>query len=339
MVGAGYWGPNLIRNFASSSHVDLRWVCDLTPERSASAIQGRSNIRTTTRLEEVLSDPAVQAVSIATPASTHEAIGMAVLESGRHVLIEKPLASTVAGGKRLVTAAEATGLVLMCGHTYCYTPAVDRIREMMHNGHLGVVQHLDSVRVNLGLVQPDVDVLWDLAPHDLSIMDYVLPASHRPLSVSATGGDPLGTGRASVVHLSMPLPGGAIAHIHVNWLSPTKIRTMIFGGSRRMAVWDDLSPTARLQVFDKGIEVASELDLEARTRHLISYRSGDMVAPALAEREALSTEVDEFVSAIRERREPLTNGRSGLRVLQILEAASASLAEGGLPHPITDLAE
>ena len=337
VIGAGYWGPNLIRNFAASADVDLRWVCDLSPERAKSAIRGRTGIRTTTRLEEVLADPGVEAVAIATPASTHEGIGLTALQSGRHVLVEKPLASTVVAGRKLVEAAAEAGVVLMCGHTYCYTPVVRRLRKMMESNDFGDIQYLDSVRINLGLVQPDVDVIWDLAPHDLSIIDYVLPSHCEPLSVCATGADPLGTGRVSVAHLSIELTGGAIAHVHVNWLSPTKIRTMILGGTRKMAVWDDLSPAARLQIYDKGVEVAAELDAEERTRHQISYRTGDMVAPALEEHEALASEVQEFVNAIREGRDPATDGRSGLRVLQILEAASASLSDRGSAVPLKDL--
>lgn len=337
VIGAGYWGPNLIRNFASNPDVELRWVCDLSPKRLTVATRGNGDIRTTTRLEDVLSDPLVTAVAIATPANTHEAIGHAALESGRNVMIEKPLASTAAAGQVLTERAEAAGLVLMCGHTYCYTPAANRLRGLVRNGDLGEVQYLDSVRINLGLVQPDIDVIWDLAPHDLSIMDHVLPADCRPISVSVTGADPLGTGRISIAHLSMALPQGGIAHVHVNWLSPTKIRTMILGGSRRMAVWDDVSPASRLQIYDKGVEVASELDADERIRQIVSYRTGDMLAPALGEREALSIEIEEFVSAIRERRPALTDGRAGLRVLQILEAASISLANGGATQALTDL--
>lgn len=335
VIGAGYWGPNLVRNFTSNTNAHLRWVCDLSPDRYSAAVRGRSNIRTTTDLNEVLDDPRVHAIAIATPASTHETIGLAALGSGRHVLIEKPLASSVDGGRKLVEAAQQAGLVLMCGHTYCYTPAVRYLRRMIDKGDFGEIQYVDSVRINLGLVQPDVDVIWDLAPHDLSIIDFILPSDCRPISVSATGADPLGTGRASIAHLSMALPGGAIAHIHVNWLSPAKVRTMILGGSRRMAVWDDLSPTARLRVYDKGVEVASELDRDERVRQLISYRTGDMVAPALAEREALASEVQEFLEAIQDGRDAATDGRSGLRVLEILEAASASLAEGGVAHKIS----
>jgi predicted dehydrogenase len=219
----------------------------------------------------------------------------------------------------------------MCDHTYCYTPAVLRIREMLHSGELGELHFLDSVRINLGLVQRDIDVVWDLAPHDLSILDFVLPPGTTPVAVAAHGADGIGAGRACVAYLTLQLNTGAIAHIHVNWLSPVKIRTAIFGGSKRTLVWDDLNPSQRLSVYDRGVDVASpdELGDEQRRDMLVSYRSGDMVAPALTEREALRTMVDEYARAITTGTPALTDGRSGLRVLEILQAASISLAEGG----------
>jgi predicted dehydrogenase len=245
------------------------------------------------------------------------------------VLIEKPLASSLAEGQKLVAAAEERQLVVMCDHTYCYTPAVRRIRELVRAGELGDIQYVDSVRINLGLVQPDVDVFWDLAPHDLSILDFILPDDCRPRAVAAQGADPIGTGRACVGYLTLPLPGGAIAHAHVHWLSPTKIRTTILGGSRRTLVWDDLHPSQRLSVYDRGVDLTATPEQEARRKVLIAYRTGDMVAPALHEGEALQGVVHEFVAAIRERRAPLTDGHAGLRVLEVLEAASRSLDTGG----------
>jgi predicted dehydrogenase len=329
VIGAGYWGPNLIRNFLSSELTDLRWVCDLSEERARKVVGPYGGVSITTELEQVLADPAVDAVAIATPAATHTSIGLAALDAGKHVLVEKPLAPTVAEGRRLVDAARERDLVLMCDHTYCYTPVVQHIRRLAHGGDLGDLQYLDSVRINLGLVQPDVDVLWDLAPHDLSIIDHILPPGAEPIAVSATGADPIGAGRSCVAYLSIPLANGGIAHVHVNWLSPTKIRQTIIGGSERMLVWDDLNPTARLQLFDKGVEIANAVGEEERAQHLISYRIGDMVAPALPEREALGSVVEELVSAVREGRSALTSGEAGLRVLTILEAASKSLVEDG----------
>ncbi len=277
-------------------------------------------------------------MAVATPAATHSAIVRAALESGRHVLVEKPLAATVEEAEGLVRLAAERGLVLMCDHTYCYTPAVRKIRELVAAGELGDIQYVDSVRINLGLIQPDIDVIWDLAPHDLSILDFVLPAGSRPTAVAALGADPVGAGRACVAYLTLPLAGGAIAHAHVNWLSPTKIRTMIIGGSRRMLVWDDLSTTQRVSLYDRGVDLSATIPPDARTATLVSYRLGEMTAPALTEREALSMVVAELAAAIRERRQPLTDGPSGLRVIQALDAASRSLAMGGalidLPVPV-----
>jgi predicted dehydrogenase len=329
VVGTGYWGPNLIRNVQANPGSRLRWVCDLDRTRARAAVGRHSTVRVTDSLDDVLSDPATEAVAIATPASTHVDIALACLESGRHVLVEKPLAPSLDEGRKLVDVAEQRGLVLMCDHTYCYPPAVRRIRELVRSGEVGDVQYVDSVRINLGLVQPDVDVVWDLAPHDLSILDFVLPDGAAPQAVAAHGADPIGAGRACVGYLTMPLAGGAIAHSHVNWLSPTKIRTTIIGGSRRTVVWDDLHPTQRLSMYDRGVERPGAPDPAARREALISYRVGDMVAPALAEVEALQGVVSELVAAIRERRRPLTDGRAGVRVLALLEAASRSLERGG----------
>ena len=327
VVGAGYWGPNLVRNFQAVPGFRLRWLCDLDVERAQKVLGGYSTVQVSADLDEVLADPEVQAVAIATPAGTHLPIAMKALRAGKHVLVEKPLAATYDEGRELVDEAERRGLTLMCDHTYCYTPAVLRIRELLASGELGELHFLDSVRINLGLVQRDIDVVWDLAPHDLSILDFVLPPGVAPISVAAHGADGIGAGRACVAYLTLELNTGAIAHIHVNWLSPVKIRTAIFGGSKKTLVWDDLNPSQRVAIYDRGVDVA-END-EQRRDLLISYRSGDMVAPALNEREALRTMVEEYARAITTGEPALTDGRAGLRVLEILQAASRSLAEGG----------
>jgi predicted dehydrogenase len=334
VIGAGYWGPNLIRNFNASDECDLRWVCDIDIDRARKAVGKRSTVGITTSLDAVLDDDDVHAVAIATPAATHGELGMVGLEAGRHVLMEKPLAASVGEGEKLVAAAHSRGLVLMCDHTYCYTPAVRRIRELIDTGALGEIQYIDCVRINLGLVQPDIDVIWDLAPHDLSILDFILPANNTPQAVAAHGADPLGAGRASLAYLTLPLGGRAIAHAHVNWLSPTKVRNMVIGGSKRMLVWDDLHPTQRLSLYDRGIEVGVAMDDEQRRSKLVSYRIGDVVSPALPEYEALGAVVTEFAAAIRQKRAPATDARAGLRVLRILEAASASLHDSGMPVPL-----
>jgi predicted dehydrogenase len=331
VVGAGYWGPNLIRNFLAADEVDVRWVCDLDEARARQVLGTRTTVRTTTSLDDVLADPCVTAVAVATPAGTHRGIAGACLDAGRHVLVEKPLACSTGEAEGLVRRAETAGVVLMCDHTYCYSPPARYLHDLLHSGEAGDLQYLDSVRINLGLVQPDVDVFWDLGPHDLSILDYVLPATCQPVSVAAQGADPLGVGRSCVGYLTLQLANGAIAHLHLNWLSPTKVRTLVVGGSRRMAVWDDLAPAQRINVYDKGASLEDDraVDEESRRTALVSYRSGDMWAPALPLGEPLAAVVAEFVASILERRKPLTDGDSGLRVLRILEAIPGSLELGG----------
>jgi predicted dehydrogenase len=336
VIGAGYWGPNLVRNAQATPALRLEYLCDLNEDRARQVIGEYSTVRVSTDLEEVLADPAVQAVAIATPASTHVDIALAALAAGKHVLVEKPLAATFADGAKVVQAAEDAGLVLMLDHTYCYTPAVQHLRELVRGGELGELQYLDSVRINLGLVQHDVDVIWDLAPHDLSIFDAVLPDGVEPVAVAARGSDPLDCGQVCVAHLTIELSNGAIGHVHVNWLSPTKVRTTIVGGSRRTAVWDDLNPTQRLAVYDRSVEThdPSSLGADVRNQTRVSYRIGDMVAPALPEKEALRSMMTEFAAAITEGRPALTDGRSGLRVLAMLEAASESLRSNGVSVPV-----
>jgi predicted dehydrogenase len=331
VIGAGYWGPNLVRNAMATPSMDLRWLCDLDEERAKAVLGSYSTVRTTSSFDAILSDPAVHAVAIATPAASHFPLAMQALDAGKHVLVEKPLTSSLADSQKLVQAAEDRNLILMCDHTYCYTSAVQELRRLVQSGHIGEVQFVDSVRINLGLVQRDVDVLWDLAPHDLSILDYLLPAGVEMVEVAAHGADPLGTGVACVGYLTLRLSSGAIAHMHVNWLSPIKIRTMVFGGSQRTVVWDDMNPGQRLSVYDRGVDrkPEEELDADDREQVKISYRTGEMVAPALREQEALRVMMAEFGAAIVERRPAATDGRAGLRVMTVLEAAARSLRLGG----------
>lgn len=336
VVGAGYWGPNLVRNTLQSPMTRLTAVCDADLSRAERLAGSFSGVDAVDGLNQLLDDPAVEAIAVATPPATHLEVAMAAIEAGKHVLVEKPLASSYSEGRALVNAAEDNGVVLMCDHTYCYTPAVQRIRELVHSGVLGELQFVDSIRINLGLVQRDVNVLWDLAPHDLSILDFILPDGCTPLAVAAHGADPIGAGQACVAYLILQLPQGAIAHVHVNWLSPIKVRTTTIGGSNRTLVWDDLNPSQRIAVYDRGVDLADPAQLEAddRRQAIVSYRSGDMVAPALPEREALQGVMTEFAQSIRTGRPSLTDGRSGLRVLDILEAASRSLEFHGSVVPL-----
>ncbi len=336
VVGAGYWGPNIVRNALQCPETRLITVCDADLPRAQKLAGSFSGVKATDDLQELLDNPEVEAIAVVTPPGTHLKVAMAAIEAGKHVLVEKPLAATYSEGRALVSAAEDKGVVLMCDHTYCYTPAVERIRELVHSGVLGDLQFADSVRINLGLVQRDVNVLWDLAPHDLSILDFILPEGCQPLAVAAHGADPLGAGQECVAYLTLQLPGGAIAHLHVNWLSPIKVRTTTIGGSKRTLVWDDLNPSQRISVFDRGVDLAdpTQLGADDRRQALVSYRSGDMVAPALPEREALQGVMAEFADCIRTGRASRTDGRAGLRVLDILEAASRSLEFHGAVVPL-----
>jgi predicted dehydrogenase len=336
IVGAGYWGPNLLRNFMREPRARVRWMCDLDVDRARAVVGPYARIDVTADLEEVLSDAGVDAVVVATPAGSHAPLAIAALESGKHVMVEKPLATSVAEGRKMVETAADRGLVLMCDHTYCYTPAVQRIRQLVRSGDIGELHYIDSVRINLGLIRSDADVIWDLAPHDLSILDYVLPEGLRPRSISASGVDPIGAGHPCIGYLTLPIGERALAHLHVNWLSPTKVRTMIIAGSEKMIVWDDLKPSQRLSLYDTGVDLArTHDDRDQRTQLRIAYRAGEIVAPALPEAEALGGAVAEFIASIREGRAPATDGFAGLRVLAALEASYSSLCAGGSKVPIS----
>lgn len=338
VIGAGYWGPNLARNFATSPDWELAAICDMDRDRAEQLARRTGNPGTAQSVGELFARFDVDAVAIATPARTHHAIAMQALEQGKHVLVEKPLADNHESGLEMVAAADRAGAVLMADHTYCYTPAVVKIRELVASGELGEILYIDSTRINLGLVQPDVDVFWDLAPHDLSILDFILPDGLTPAAVSAHGADPLEAGKSCIGYLTMPLAGGAMAHIHVNWLSPTKIRQMVIGGTKRTLVWDDLNPQQRISVYNRGVDLDRQAhvleDSADRRSATVSYRLGDTWSPALEEYEPLGRMVGEFARSIRAGGAARTDGRAALRVLSVLEATSRSLARGGRRSPV-----
>ena len=334
VIGAGYWGPNLVRNFLNCDDTWLWSVCDLDVARAAKVVGKRTSVRVTAELSEILEDERIEAIAIATPAATHLPIAMAAIEAGKHILVEKPLALSTADARTIAEAADAAGLVAMCDHTFCYTPAVTRIGEEIAAGNLGRIQYVDSVRINLGLVQPDTDVFWDLLPHDLSILDSVLPAESRPVSVSAVGVDPIGAGKPCVGYASILLPDDAIAHIHVSWLSPVKIRNVVFGGSLRHLVWNDTDPTQRISTYERGVDIAHIDDDDEQRALMFQYRIGDMHAPALTDAEALQTLVRDFASCIRNGGRPRTDLWQGVRVLEILEAVDRSRSENGALVPV-----
>jgi predicted dehydrogenase len=325
VVGCGYWGPNLVRNFMETPFSRVISVSDLRPERLKSLVQRYPTIETSAAYEDLLRDPRIGAIVIATPVSSHFALAMRALEAGKHVLVEKPLSANAADAAQLVAEADRRGRVLMVDHTFVYTGAVRRIHELTTSGALGDLYYYDSVRVNLGLFQHDVNVMWDLAVHDLSIIDYVLPV--RPQAVSATGISHFAGQPENIGYLTLFFDESVIAHIHVNWLSPVKVRRTLIGGSGKMIVYDDLEPSEKVKIYDRGISMNG--NPESLYTMLVSYRTGDMVAPQLDITEALQTEALHFVDCVRSGKQPLTDGRAGLRVVQILEAATKSMEQQG----------
>jgi predicted dehydrogenase len=325
VIGYGYWGPNLVRNFAETPGAKLAGVADLNPRRLALVSTRYPGAKVTQNAAELIEDPSIDVIVISTPVSSHYDLAMAALRAGKHVLVEKPLTATVEQGMRLIDEAERRRLVLMVDHTFVYTGAVRKMKEMVDRGDLGRIYYYDSVRVNLGLFQHDVNVMWDLAVHDLSIMDYVIAA--KPAAVSATGishvlGEP-----ENIAYLSFLFNENLIAHIHVNWLAPVKVRRTMLGGSNRMIVYDDIEPSEKIKVYDKGIQLTD--NPEGVYQMMVSYRSGDMWAPRLDLTEALKTEADEFVRCVETGATPITDGVAGLRLVQYLEAATLSLKNSG----------
>jgi predicted dehydrogenase len=329
LIGYGYWGPNLARNLAEVESVELRWCADQRADRRALAKKRYPFVNVTERAEEAIDDPSVEAVVIATPVSTHYELARRALERGKHVLVEKPMTRSVAQGEALLELADKKGLVLMVDHTFIYTGAVRKIKEMIDVGELGDLYYLDSDRVNLGLFQHDSDVVWDLAPHDLSILIYVV--REPPLAVSATAADHTGSGFADVAYVTVHFANNFIAHFHVNWLSPVKIRQMLIGGSRRMLVYNDMEPSEKVRVYDRGIRVTTD---EGIYKTLVDYRTGDMWAPKLENREALAAECEHFLECVRFKKLPWSHGGAGLQVVRLLEAAEKSIATGGARVPL-----
>jgi predicted dehydrogenase len=331
VVGYGYWGPNLVRNFVESHGCAVEAVCDLRPERLDLVRRRYPTIHTTASFEDILKNSTIDAIAISTPVSTHFELALRALRSGRHVLIEKPLAASSTQAIQLVEEAERRKLILMVDHTFVYTGAVRKIRELTHGGEMGDIYYYDSTRVNLGLFQHDVDVMWDLAVHDLSIMDFVLP--FKPCAVSATGINHLPGYTENIAYLTLFFDTSAIAHIHVNWLSPVKIRRTLLGGSRQMIVYDDLDHAEKVKIYDKGITLSPSSD--NLYKMLVAYRVGDMHAPQIDWTEALNLEVEDFRESIEKGRQPISGGAEGLQVVRILEAATRSMKERGQPVELT----
>src|SRR5262245_32124319 len=309
VTGAGYWGPNLIRNFAACPDTQLVAVCDRDEQRLAKALANYPGVEAIRQFDELLARPDIDAVAIATPVDTHAPMGLAALAAGKHVLIEKPLAPSVAAAEQLIAAAKAAGRILMVDHTYVYSGPVQKIKQLLDAGEVGDVYFIDSVRINLGMFQHDVNVVWDLAPHDLSILDYLLGRLPRSLSAFGTCHADGKREIEDVAYLNLDFSGGLLASFHVNWLSPVKIRHFIVGGSRKSIVYDDLDPAEKLKVYDRGINFNSEI--ESRRGVLVSYRTGDVWSPHIPQVEPLARMVSHFAECIRENEQPVTNGEAG----------------------------
>jgi predicted dehydrogenase len=324
VIGFGYWGPNLVRNFSELEGAEVVRCVDRRSERRDLAKRRYPSLQVSESADDVFGDNSLDAVVISTPVNTHFELARRALERGKHVLVEKPMTRTSAEGEELGALAAKNGLVLMVDHTFIYTGAVRKMKELVDGGELGDLYYLDSVRINLGLFQHDVDVLWDLAPHDLAILTHLVRES--PRFVSAAGTAHAGNDLADVAYMTLHYEHNFLAHFHVNWLSPVKIRQMLIGGSRRMLVYDDTEPSEKVRVYDRGIKVTTD---ESIYKTLVDYRTGDMWAPKLENREALSFECEHFVECVRSKREPASGAEAGVRVVRLLEAASRSLREGG----------
>lgn len=329
VVGAGYWGPNLVRNFFEAPGSTVVAASDLSLERLAAIGRRYPTLTLTTDVEDILRDPRVDAVAIATPTATHYALARRALEAGKHVWVEKPLAPSYAEAMRLTELAHRQGLTLMVDHTFVYTGAVQAMRTRIDTGELGELLYYDSVRVNLGLYQNDVNVIWDLGIHDVSIVDYLLP--FRPIAVSAQGARHIGSGDGvseSIAYVTLHYEQNFIAHFHVNWLAPVKIRMATLCGADRMIVYDDMVLSEKLRIYDRGVTVNGDAESDRR-RLLVEYRSGDMYAPRVDPAEALQTGARHFAASIAAGTAPLTDGLAGSRAVAMLEAAQQSLANSG----------
>ncbi len=323
VIGYGNWGPNIVRNLHGLDTCEVISVCD----KNAAALRRVSKlypaVEVTTEFADVLKSPSIDAVAVVTPVWTHFELAKLALMNGKHVFVEKPFTSTIEQAQELIELAERKNLRIMVDHTFLFSGPVMKIRELVDAGVLGQLYYFDSTRVNLGLFQHDINVIWDLAPHDLSIMDYLI--NERPEAVVATGGRHL-NGLADVAFITVYFPRNVIAHVNVNWLSPVKVRTTLIGGDKRMLVWNDLDPDEKIKVYDRGVQIAPYADVHDL---LVSYRSGDIWTPKVQQTEALKVELEHFIQCIFTGQTPSNDGAAGLRVLRLLDAADQSLKHRG----------
>lgn len=323
VIGYGYWGPNIVRNLHSLDTAQVEAVCDYSSAALARVRKAYPGVETCSDANEILRSPKIDAVAVVTPVWTHYALAKEALENGKHVFVEKPFTSNAEQAEELIELAARKRLTIMVDHTFLFTGAVRKIRELTLSGALGDLYYYDSLRINLGLFQHDVSVLWDLAPHDLSIMDHLIKG--EPDAIVATGENHL-NGVEDVAYITLYFPQNVIAHINVNWLSPVKIRTTLIGGQKKMIVWNDLVADEKVRVYDKGVQIGNGKGIQEL---LVSYRSGDMWAPQLEQLEALRVELDYFIECIAKSETPFNDGHAGLRVVRMLEAAECSIRKRG----------
>ncbi len=325
VIGYGYWGPNLVRNFAEVPDAEVAAVADLDPAKLALVQRRFPAVRTTTHFQDLLSDPSIDAIAVATPVGSHFELGMATLKAGKHLWLEKPMAETSFQARKLVDEADRRGLVLIVDHTFIYTGAIRRMGEIVKGGELGRVYYYDSIRVNLGLFQRDVSVISDLAVHDFSILDYLL--GEHPVAVSASGINHFPGTPENLAFITLFYDSGVIAHANVSWLAPVKVRQILVGGSKKMITYDDLEPSEKIKVYDKGISFTDDPEQIQEMR--VGYRTGDMWAPKLAVTEALRVEGEHFVDCVANGKSPETDGHLGVRVVELIEAATSSMRGKG----------
>jgi predicted dehydrogenase len=324
VVGYGYWGPNIVRNFHLGPDSRVEMVCDKSPDMLRRVNKTYPDIKTTSNCMDVVTSPTIDIVAVVTPVWTHYDLAKKALSNGKHVFVEKPFTSNIEQADELIELAQKNNLQIMVDHTFLYTGAVRKIRQFIEDGTLGELYYYDSTRVNLGLFQHDINVLWDLAPHDLSIMDYLIDS--RAEAISATGQKHL-NGHEDIAFMTVYFPNKVIAHINVNWLSPVKVRTTLIGGKKKMLVWNDLEADEKIKVYDKGVRIN---DNNTVYDLLVSYRSGDMWAPQLERIEALKAETDHFVDCVNNNKKSVNDGHAGRRVVQMLQAASESVQNRGV---------
>jgi len=331
VVGYGYWGPNIVRNLSQLEDVELVAVCDKSPASRRRVKKAHPHVNVVADPAELMSSPEIDAIAVITPVWTHYELAKTALEHGKHVFVEKPFTSNTAQAEELIDLAARKNLKIMVDHTFLFNGAVKKIKRLLQEGELGKLYYYDSTRVNLGLFQHDVNVIWDLAPHDLSIIDHLI--GQTPEAVVATGQSHL-NGHEDVAFITLYFPDKVIAHINVNWLSPVKVRTTLIGGEKKMLVWNDLEADEKIKIYDKGVDVTSR---EGVYNLLVNYRSGDMWSPQLEQGEALREELKYFVDCIMTDQTPFNDGHAGLRVVKMLEAANESLHKRGqlvyLDHP------